>query len=282
MQFRSADVAGWANMYGDIEQAPLADIDMQVVTTGKIGLHVSYDHKLTELHLDNGIGGDTRTIKQKAAMSILKTAINKINLFGTTGYGITGSNVHGLLTSSLLSPVFPAINPGAGSEWSDKTGQQILDDILSAISRIKSRSNIASSTEANKNMAFTVMLPREQFDLVTVKTIYGNGGVNDVTISERVLALYPMAKFVEIDELKSVSFIGGNPDLMLVMLSDVAYFDDISQGSKKCLDLNMAYMFEEMAVDRLHNGGVECHRMVADTFGAQIRRPDLIERVSGV
>lgn len=281
-QFRSVAPSGWANMYGDVEQAPLLALRQNVVTSGKIGLHISYDHKISETHTDLLVGGDMKMIKQKSAMSVLKNAINKINLFGVEGYGVTGSNVNGLLTSPYLAPIFPAVNPGSGADWASKTGLQIANDILSAINRIKARNNLLSGNDSQARMKFVVMLPAEQISRVMDDMVFANGGQNDVSIAQYIQNKYPLVSFVQIDELKSVPFVAGNPDLMLVMLANVNDFDDVSTGIKDTVDFKMSYMFEDMPVQFLHNSGVECHRMVADTFGAIIYRPGLIERVSGI
>jgi hypothetical protein len=281
-QFRTVAPSGWANQYGDVEQAPLVALNQQTVTSGKIALHVSYDQKRSETDQDRGLGGSMLTIKQIAAREIIKSSINKVNLFGVEGYGVLGSNVHGLLTSSLLPPVVPAVNPGAGTEWINKTGLQICNDIFSAITRITSNANITMDSDSLALLPVVVALPAEQFRRVLIDRVFANGGTNDVKIIDYIKNSYPMVKFIQVDELKSVSFIGGNPDLMLVMLSDVSSFDQASTGTKNAVEFRMSYMFEEMDVDRLHNGGVECHKMVADTFGAVIRRPNLIQRVSGI
>ena len=145
---------------------PMVDVLLTESANGIVGLTTGYEYNIQDLRKAQFSRMDVPARKGMAARDRLEYKLDELVATGASGYGVSGFINHSSVGQATVA------NPGGGTEWTNKTADQRLEDIRLAITAIQEQTN---GIEGN---AVDVILPLEQYFLLSSAFLSGGQGIN--------------------------------------------------------------------------------------------------------
>lgn len=149
------------------DDPPLTDVVLTETASGIVGLATGYQYNIQDLRKAQMSGMQLPARKALAARDRLERKLADLVAEGDTAH-----NLNGFVNSTAVSAA-NVPNPGSGTEWSNKTAEQRLEDIFLAVASIQ------DSTENIEGQVVDILLPPEQFFLLQ-STRLGNTTIQGI------------------------------------------------------------------------------------------------------
>lgn len=153
----SVGVAKLISSYAD--DLPRVDIKTKEFQSPLRPIATAFGYNIDEIAAARFANKDLNRRKAQAATRAAEQIIHDVAMRGDADLGLPG-----FLTNPNI-PVVDAEDIGAGvTEWSNKTGEQILDDLNDLVNGVSDNTNGVETAD-------TLLLPVAQFNLITVKKL---------------------------------------------------------------------------------------------------------------
>lgn len=153
--YRQYDQVGAAkiiNAYAD--DLPRADVSGKEFTIPVRSVGASYGYNIDEIQASQMTGASLDQRRANAGSRAVEETINTIGFFGDTVSGLPG------FLSNPNIPTGSVVNPGSGTEWVNKTPDQILFDVNDLFADI-------FETTKMKERGNTLLLPPNQYSYIS-------------------------------------------------------------------------------------------------------------------
>lgn len=180
--YRTYDQAGSAkiiNAYAD--DLPRADVSGKETTIPVRSVGTSYGYNIDEIDAAQLTGAPLEQRRANASRRDVEQVTNDVAFFGDATSGLPG------LFSNPNVPIGPVVDPGSGTEWVNKTPDEILFDINELFSDIY-------ETTLMVEQGNTLLLPVANWLLITTTARSIN---SDTTIAEFVVRNSPFLNSVD-------------------------------------------------------------------------------------
>ena len=180
--YRTYDQAGAAkiiNAYAD--DLPRADVAGKETTIPVRSVGISYGYNLDEIQSSQLTGAALDQRRANAARKSVEQVVNDVAFFGDATSGMGG------LFDNPNIPTGAVVNPGAGTEWVNKTADEILFDINDLFADIFETTKMVESGN-------TLLLPPAQWSYIMSTPRASN---SDTTIGQYVAMNSPYLNSVE-------------------------------------------------------------------------------------
>ena len=170
--YRTYDQAGSAqiiNAYAD--DLPRADVAGKETTIPVRSVGTSYGYNIDEIQAAQATGAPLEQRRANASQRTVEQTHNDIAFFGDAVSGLPG------LFSNPNIPTGAVVNPGSGTEWVNKTPDEILFDINDLFADIFDTTLMVESGN-------TVLLPPRQWLLITTTA---RSATSNTTIAQFVV-----------------------------------------------------------------------------------------------
>ncbi len=204
--YRTYDQAGAAkiiNAYAD--DLPRADVAGKETTIPVRSVGISYGYNLDEIQSSQLTGAALDQRRANAARRSNEQVTNDVAFFGDAESGLTG------LFDNANIPTGAVVNPGAGTEWVNKTPDEILFDINDLFADIFETTKMVESGN-------TLLLPPSQWSYIMSTPRATN---SDTTIAQFVAQNSPYLK--SIDDIIGVNECDSTNNPLLATDAMVAY-----------------------------------------------------------
>lgn len=196
--YRTYDQAGAAkiiNAYAD--DLPRADVAGKETTIPVRSVGISYGYNLDEIQSSQLTGASLDQRRANAARRSNEQVVNDVAFFGDASSGLPG------LFSNPNIPTGAVVNPGSGTEWVNKTPDEILFDINDLFADIFETTKMVEQGN-------TLLLPAAQWSYIMSTPRASN---SDTTIAQYVAANSPY--LTSIDDIIPVNecAAANNPEL---------------------------------------------------------------------
>ena len=196
--YRTYDQAGAAkiiNAYAD--DLPRADVAGKETTIPVRSVGISYGYNLDEIQSSQLTGSSLDQRRANAARRSNEQVVNDVAFFGDASSGLPG------LFSNPNIPTGAVVNPGSGTEWVNKTPDEILFDINDLFADIFETTKMVEQGN-------TLLLPPAQWSYIMSTPRASN---SDTTIAQYVSANSPY--LTSIDDIIPVNecAAANNPEL---------------------------------------------------------------------
>lgn len=196
--YRTYDMVGAAkiiNAYAD--DLPRADVAGKETTIPVRSVGTSYGYNLDEIQASQLTGAALDQRRANAAMRSVEQVVNNVAF-----YGDATSNLPGLFSNPNI-PTGSVVNPGAGTQWVNKTPDEILFDINDAFADIFETTNMVERGN-------TLLLPPAQWSYIASTPRSAN---SDTTILQYLVMNSPYlsseADVIPVNECSAAN----NPEL---------------------------------------------------------------------
>lgn len=196
--YRTYDMAGSAkiiNAYAD--DLPRADVAGKETFIPVRSVGISYGYNLDEIQSSQLTGAALDQRRANAARRANEQTTNDVAFFGDVSSGLPG------LFDNPNIPTGAVVDPGAGTEWVNKTPDEILFDINDAFADIFETTKMVESGN-------TLLLPPNQWSYIMSTPRASN---SDTTIAQYIAQNSPFLK--SIDDIIAVNecAAANNPEL---------------------------------------------------------------------
>ena len=202
--YRTYDAVGMAKIisaYAD--DLPRADVSGKETTIPVRSVGISYGYNLDEIKASQLTGAGLEQRRANASRKAVEETINKIAFFGDAVSGLGG------LFDNPNIPTGPVINPGSGTEWINKTPDQILFDINDLFTDIFETTNM-------EEQGNTLLIPPAQWSYIMTTPRSAN---SDTTIAQYVTANSPflsgLESLIALNECSKAHRPGATEDIMV-------------------------------------------------------------------
>jgi len=180
--YRTYDQAGAAkiiNAYAD--DLPRADVAGKETTIPVRSVGISYGYNLDEIQSSQLTGAALDQRRANAARRSNEQVVNDVAYFGDATSGMPG------LFDNPNIPTGAVVNPGSGTEWVNKTPEQILFDINDLFADIFETTKMVESGN-------TLLLPPSQWSFIMATARSAN---SDTTIAQYVANNSPFLNSID-------------------------------------------------------------------------------------
>jgi len=180
--YRTYDQVGTAaiiNAYAN--DLPRADVSGKETSIPVRSVGISYGYNLDEIQSSQLTGASLDQRRANAARRSIEQKVNEVAFFGDAESGMGG------LFDNPNIPTGAVVNPGSGTEFVNKTPDQILFDINDLFNDIFETTNMVE----NGN---TLLLPPAQWSYIMTTPRADN---NDTTIAQFIAANSPFLKSID-------------------------------------------------------------------------------------
>lgn len=180
--YRTYDQVGAAkiiNAYAD--DLPRADVSGKETTIPVRSVGISYGYNLDEIQASQLTGASLDQRRANAARRSNEQVVNDVSFFGDAASGLPG-----LFTNPNI-PTGAVVDPGAGTEFINKTPDQILFDINDLFADIFETTNMVERGN-------TLLLPPAQWSYIMTTPRASN---SDTTIAQYVATNSPYLSSIE-------------------------------------------------------------------------------------
>lgn len=181
--YRTYDRVGMAKIISSYaKDLPRADIAGFETTSPVRVIGLSFAYNVDEILASNQTG---RSLEQRRANAVQRgteESFDRIAFFGDTA-----SNLPGFLTNPNI-PTGSVVDPGSGTEWVNKTPQQILDDVNALFS------SIVTNT-LQKERPNTLLLPTNQWNDIVFRPRSESN--SDMTVAQFIVKNSPYIASME-------------------------------------------------------------------------------------
>jgi len=196
--YRTYDQAGAAkiiNAYAD--DLPRADVAGKETTIPVRSVGISYGYNLDEIQSSQLTGAALDQRRANAARRSVEQVTNDVAFFGDATSGMGG------LFDNPNIPTGAVVNPGSGTEWVNKTADEILFDINDLFADIFETTKMVESGN-------TLLLPPAQWSYIMATPRATN---SDTTIAQYIAANSPF--LTSLDDIIAVNecAAANNPEL---------------------------------------------------------------------
>lgn len=174
--YRTYDMAGAAkiiNAYAD--DLPRADVAGKETTIPVRSVGISYGYNLDEIQASQLTGAALDQRRANAARRSNEQVVNDVAFFGDTESGLPG------LFSNPNIPTGAVVNPGSGTEWVNKTPDEILFDVNDLFADIFETTKMVEQGN-------TLLLPPNQWSYIMSTPRSSN---SDTTIAQYLVQNSP-------------------------------------------------------------------------------------------
>lgn len=174
--YRTYDHVGAAkiiNAYAD--DLPRADVSGKETSVPVRSIGTSYGYNIDEIQSSQLTGAALDQRRANAAVRSIEEKINSVAFYGDAESGLPG-----LFTNPNI-PTGAVVDGGSGTEWVNKTPDQILFDINNALADV-------FETTAMKEQADTVLIPPAQWSYIMSTPRSAN---SDTTIAQYIVQNSP-------------------------------------------------------------------------------------------
>ena len=200
--YQSFDKTGKAKIInGGSKDLPRADVGGREITNNVREIGISYAWTAKEVAASARTGRPIDRQRAEAANRSVEELVNDIAFFGESTHGMPG------FLSNPNIPTSTVVNPGSGTEWANKTPDQIHFDITDLLTDVFENSKM-------REQADTLLLPRDKYSLIA-STRMASG--TDTTILQYLVRNNPYiaseANVIPVNELTGAGT--GGADIMV-------------------------------------------------------------------
>lgn len=180
--YRTYDTSGAAkiiNAYA--EDLPRADVAGKETIIPVRSIGISYGYNLDEIQSSQLTGAALDQRRANAARRAVEQTTNDIAFFGDSSSGLPG------LFDNPNIPTGAVVNPGAGTQWVNKTPDEILFDINDAFADIFETTKMVESGN-------TLLLPPNQWSYIMATPRASN---SDTTIAQYIAQNSPFLNSID-------------------------------------------------------------------------------------
>lgn len=163
------------------DDLPRADVNGKETTIPVRSLGISYGYNLDEIQASQLTGAGLDTRRASAARRGTEEKINQIAFFGDSESGMPG------FFDNPNIPVAAVVNPGGGTQWVNKTADQILTDMNDITNDVWTNTFMAEQASA-------ILLPPSQWALISTTPRSAN---SDTTVLEYFVKNSPFISSTE-------------------------------------------------------------------------------------
>jgi len=175
IEFTSIDTVGKADWFdADANDMPRADINMQKFNQSVHMAGIGYGYNLDELGYAQRVRMDLSAERATAARRAYEEFMEGIALIGDTRKGWLGL----INQTAVTATTAPADGTGSATTFASKTGDQIARDVNASLS-------IINTTSLGVELADTILLPLDQYNLLSTKRLGTNG--ESITVMEWIM-----------------------------------------------------------------------------------------------
>lgn len=234
------------------KDAPKVSVTGEEVIAKVLNFQASMDYNITELRADRMANRDLIGRKRRTLFNSFMRGLDKLVSEGDSEAGVTGVLNHPNVTTAIIPN-----GAGGNSEWSTKTAEEILADILSLISSMIDTSNGIHEISA-------LIMPPAQYAKITAERI---GPDTSETVLSFIKRTYPEIEILKSARLKNS--LGGNADFIVGM--------DLSPDN---FEVEITQDYEEFPVNQ--KDGIFDQSAHMRSAGLVLYRPLSIIRASGI
>lgn len=258
------ETTSYATPYGDNANLPLADWNLNAVTRTvvrfEMGLRVGIleEARAARVRMNSG---DTKRYSCGEALEIAR------NLVGFNGYNSGADNTYGFLNDPSLPAYQTVAATGTGSStlWSQKTYLNIVQDLLTAITQLRTQTQ---GRVDPKRDPLTLALPTNAIDLLATVSQFGN------SVKEWLMVNYPNIRIEDAVQLNTAN--GGSG--VFYLYAD--RIEDHSTDGGATFIQAVPAKFMVQGVQKLVKGYEEGY--LNATAGTMCKRPIAVTRWSGI
>jgi hypothetical protein len=256
------ELTGTPRPYGDYSSTPLSSwnpaFERRTVVRFEEGLQVG----VLEAARAGAINLDTASLKRRAAAKALNINRNSIGFYGYVG------RTYGFLNDPALS-AYVTVAAGAATgdptEWSDKTFQEIVADIRTAISALRVQSgNVVNPEKA----PLTLAVATASYEYLSVATDF------NVSVRQWIKDNYPNMRIVPVIELDGAD---GGENVFYLYAESV---DDTGTDDGRVFSQLVPTIFQMLGTEQKAKSFIESYTNA--TAGTLCKRPYAVVRYSGI
>ncbi len=263
------ELVGVAQLYGDLNNVPLSSWNVGYERRGVVRFEEGLQVGELEAARAGRININSAETKRRAAALALDIARNRVAFSGfNTGDTLP---VYGFLNDPGL-PAYVNVAAGAagGTQWNTKTRNEIIKDLLTAISAIRSKSVDAIDPST---APMTLLVASDKYDYLSTPDT-GAGAANDETPLDWLKKNYPNITAAPLYELNDVN---AGADVFYLFADSVA--DSGTDDGAAFVQIVPA-RFRALGID------TSCKVITEDftnaTAGVMVKRPYAVYRASGI
>lgn len=151
LQFDKVGMAKIVSDYAD--DIPMADVSGAKFTSPVESLAIGFGWSLQEIRSAAMAGRPLSTMKANAARRAHELRVDEIAALGDAATGLQG------MLNNANVPSGSVANPGSGTEWVNKSADEILADLNEAVTAVIDSTNAVEAPD-------TILLPVDQFTLI--------------------------------------------------------------------------------------------------------------------
>lgn len=254
----------YAVPYGDLTNLPLADWNLNVVTRTvvrfEMGLRVGTleEARAAKVKINSG---ESKRYACGEALEIAR------NLVGFNGYNGGNNSTYGFLNDPGLPAYVTVAATGSGSStlWSQKTYLNIVQDLLTAITQLRTQTK---GKVDPKRDALTLALPTNAVDYLATVSQFGN------SVKEWLMVNYPN---IRVEDAVQLNTANGGAGVFYLYADKI---DDASTDGGATWIQPVPAKFMVQGVQKLVKGYEEGYMNA--TAGAMCKRPIAVTRWTGI
>jgi hypothetical protein len=261
------ELTGLAQLYGDITNVPFdswnVNFNVRTVVRFEQGLRVGLLEEARASRMNVSSSGNKRN-------SAAKSLEIQRNLIGFYGYNSGNNLTYGFLTDPNL-PNYMSVSIGGGgsTQWSTKPYLEIVGDLLTMYSQLRSQSQDAIDPYTTP---ITLALATDVVDYLSVVPQFGN------SVKDWINENYPKTRIVSAPELDQAN--GGENVAYMYAESVDGNADGASTDDGRTFIQVVPAKFMMLGVQKLVKGYEESYANA--TAGVMVKRPFAVTRWTGL
>ena len=209
-------VGNWRKIGSHGKDLPTTDVSIEDFTYSNDHYGASYEVTTKEMRAAIMAGRPLETRKADAVRRKYNEIRNSLAMFGDAAKGKTG-----FVNDANVTPTVVATGAAASTEWANKTGEEMYEDIAAIVNTVKN----ASLNTINPNV---VALPIAQYNLAfsTKFNSDGNVGATVMQVAEMGLGV----EFIAVPELADSVTVSGTDYDQIIAYERDPLFIEFMQG----------------------------------------------------
>jgi hypothetical protein len=258
------ELSGRPRPYGDYAQGPLTGFNIEFERRSVVRLEQDMEVLILEEERSAAVRQNSGELKRAAVGQALAVELNRIGFYG---YHDGDCRTYGFLNDpSLPNYVTVPVGAGGDTEWSTKTYQEIVEDLLQAASALRSQSKDVIDPEEN---ACTLALSTSAREYLNVVNEHG------MSVKQWLTANYPKWRIESAPELDGAN---GGANVFYLFADEIPGGGE--GGSQKTVEQYVQAALRLLGVEKRAKGSYEAYS--AATAGIMWQALFAVVRYTGI
>jgi hypothetical protein len=257
------ELSGRPRPYGDYGQGPLTGFNIEFERRSVVRFEQDMEVMILEEERSAAIRQNSGELKRAAVAQALATELNRIGFYG---YHDGNCRTYGFLNDpSLPNYVTVPVGEGGDTEWSTKTFQEIVEDLLLAASALRAQSREVIDPE---EQVCTLALSTSAREYLNVVNEHG------VSVKKWLHENYPKWRIESAPELDGAN---GGSNVFYLFADEIPGGEG---GAQKTVEQYVQAVLRLLGVEKRAKGSYEAYS--AATAGIMWQAPFAVVRYTGI